>query len=254
MKDTAKSVKMNDSAKSVEEKIRKGWATYFNCSSNDFQSPGTKIISSKDFVDSKMAIIWHIGKMAFVQIDPAFSDRFFELREKTLTPMNISAADVCSFFGDKQVSLDHTDYIYYLSPNEFIPFSPEEEFTVRQLSMKDKKDLDALHKACPFDEVDNAYVHIDHELAFGAFFEHKLVSAASAYDWRGFAVDAGVLTRPDFRRKGLGKAVISAICEKEIVNDRIMQYRAHIELISSWKIPESLGFKRYYKEETLLFS
>ncbi|MFQ5977869.1 MAG: GNAT family N-acetyltransferase [Candidatus Heimdallarchaeota archaeon] len=120
--------------------------------------------------------------------------------------------------------------------------------------MKDKKDLDALHKSCPFDEVDNAYVHIDHELVFGAFFEHKLVSAASAYDWRGFVVDLGVLTRPDFRRKGLGKAVVSAMCEKEIANDRIMQYRAHIELISSWKIPESLGFRRYFKEETLLFS
>ncbi|MFQ5977911.1 MAG: hypothetical protein ACE5OZ_07280 [Candidatus Heimdallarchaeota archaeon] len=102
---------MNDSAKSVEEKIRKGWAEYFNCSSNDLQSPGTKIIPSKEFVDSKMAIIWHIGKMAFIQVDPAFSARFSELSEKMLNPMNISAADVCSFFGDKQVSLDHTDYI-----------------------------------------------------------------------------------------------------------------------------------------------
>ncbi|MFX0117255.1 MAG: GNAT family N-acetyltransferase [Candidatus Hodarchaeota archaeon] len=245
---------MNDSASFAVERIRKGWAEYFNCSPSDLDSPGTRIIPSRDFADSRMAIIWHIGKMAFVQIDPDFSESFSEFIEEIQDSMSISAADVCSSFCNWQITLDHTDYIYYLSPNEFVPFTPEREYIVRQLSMKDKNLLDTLHSACPFDEVDNAYVHIDHELAFGAFFEQTLVAAASVYDWRGITGDVGVLTHPGFRRKGLGKSVVSAICEREIANDRIVQYRAHVELISSWKIPEALGFKRYFKEETLLFS
>lgn len=64
-------------------------------------------------------------------------------------------------------------------------------------------------------------------------------------------MDIGALTHSAFRRKGLGKAVVGALCAWAIENGYIAQYRYNVENTASARVAQSLNFKLYAEEETL---
>jgi predicted GNAT family acetyltransferase len=100
------------------------------------------------------------------------------------------------------------------------------------------------------EEVDEGYVEIDHQIAFGCFVGKQMVAAASGYERTGF-MDLGVLTHSAFRRKGLGKAVVGALCAWSTENGYIAQYRHDMTNTGSARVAQSLNFKVYAEEETL---
>jgi len=75
-----------------------------------------------------------------------------------------------------------------------------------------------------------------------------MVACASLYDWRGFG-DPGVLVHPDYRKRGLGKAVVSPICQWVLNQGRVMNYRCGSRNTGSARIAKSLGFTQYFEIE-----
>jgi predicted GNAT family acetyltransferase len=112
----------------------------------------------------------------------------------------------------------------------------------------------ALKQACAPDDVETADVEVDHEVAFGCFADEAegapLVAAATGYRLTGF-MDIGVLTHPDFRRRGLGKAAVSALCAWGIAHNVIMQYRCDVDNVASHNIAQGLNFTLYFKHESI---
>jgi predicted GNAT family acetyltransferase len=75
----------------------------------------------------------------------------------------------------------------------------------------------------------------------------RIVAGASTYMWDGL-VDVGVLTDPDYRGQGLGKAAVSAACAHFVDNaaeSRIVCYRHGAKHAASRGIAQSLGFSFY---------
>lgn len=62
-------------------------------------------------------------------------------------------------------------------------------------------------------------------------------------------LDIGVLTHPEFRKKGLGRAVVGAVCDWSIQHDIIAQYRHNILNTGSQNVAKSLHFQTYFKSE-----
>jgi predicted GNAT family acetyltransferase len=58
-------------------------------------------------------------------------------------------------------------------------------------------------------------------------------------------VDIGVLTDLDYRRRGLGKAVVSAICAHYTGDPRVLCYRHDLRNVASQGVADSLGFVHY---------
>ncbi|MBY9000205.1 MAG: hypothetical protein KGD64_04770 [Candidatus Heimdallarchaeota archaeon] len=114
------------------------------------------------------------------------------------------ASDFIKYFGEENLSIDVYSSVHFLRPTDF---------TVKSLTKEDKADLEQLYSACEEIEVDEAWVLINHPQVVGCYYKDLLVSAASAtHYWANFA-DLGIITHPDFRGKGLGKVVVSALTE-----------------------------------------
>jgi len=64
------------------------------------------------------------------------------------------------------------------------------------------------------------------------------------YEWHGFS-DIGVITDPDYRRQGLGKAAVSGLCEAllQAGHERLILYRHEMENRGSQGVAESLNFQ-----------
>ena len=108
--------------------------------------------------------------------------------------------------------------------------------------------MSVLHAANTPEDVDEGYVEVTHQIAFGCFLDEQLVAAASGYERTGF-LDIGVLTHPEFRKKGLGKSAVGALCDWANQNGMIAQYRHDVLNTSSQNVARSLNFQMYFKSE-----
>jgi GNAT superfamily N-acetyltransferase len=143
------------------------------------------------------------------------------------------------------------DSLYlYLYPPDFRPAQAPPSFTVRKLHHDDEAALNVLKAACVEEEVEEGEVSVDDEIGFGCFYDAQMVALATGFRLTGF-MDIGVLTHPDFRRKGLGKAVVSALCTWCIETGIIAQYRCATTNTGSRNIARGLHFHRYFMQQSI---
>ena len=95
-------------------------------------------------------------------------------------------------------------------------------------------------------------VSVEDEIGFGCFDGDRLVAVATGFRLTGF-MDIGVLADPAYRRRGLSKAVVSALCAWCI--DRpimpIAQYRCLTTNTGSDAIARSLGFGMPQRQQSI---
>ncbi len=124
-------------------------------------------------------------------------------------------------FPDQEWKVSPAEKVLYLNPAEFRPFIKPE---VRQLSAADSHDLTVMHQGCSLAEQQAGEVNIDHPAIFGAYAGNRLAAAASLIDQGQGIADVGVLVHRDFRGQGYGRAVVSALSQWGLDNERIVQY------------------------------
>ncbi|WP_319940676.1 hypothetical protein [Xenorhabdus littoralis] len=85
--------------------------------------------------------------------------------------------------------------------------------TLRQLTEKEDEDVfSEFQSSVSEQDLNNAYVELDHWAVFGSFEQHRLVSAASMYPWDNAKIaDLGVLTLAPFRGKGHARKVYAQL-------------------------------------------
>lgn len=236
---------------SFEEAIYTNWATYFGCSTEHLTQPGTDLLPDERFRGSGELYLWRIGHHAFLQIDPALTALLEHLSQALQTPVTLTGEAIRTSAHDYPLSITASDVLCYLEPNAFRPVEAEVPFRSQQLTLADRAALERLHTACSEDDVDNAYVEIDHDTVWGVWHDRDVVAAASMYGTRSGFHDIGVLTHPAFRGRQLGKVVVSALCSYALAQDALVQYRCHEDLWSSLRLAQALGFRKYFQQQTL---
>ena len=117
----------------------------------------------------------------------------------------------------------------------------------RQLLPSDANALNELHGA--IDPQQRWYVEIDHPVVFGLFSDDRLVSAASHFLFQDFHVAAaGVLTHPEYRRRGFGTAVVSAAVAWALERRFAVEWSTSESNLGSLGIARRLGFEPYASE------
>ncbi len=231
-----------------ESTIYQNWTEYFGSPVETAQQYGTTLLSESKYDGDKIIALWYIGKHTFVQLDPAYH---FQLDEMVKTlPANISLTGdhIQTALGSEMIVSRDIGLAHYLFPQDLPEYIPPHPFILRQLTEADADVMSALHSANTPEDVDEGYVEVTHQIAFGCFHGEQLVAAASGYERTGF-MDIGVLTHPEFRKKGLGKAVVGALCDWSIQHDIIVQYRHNILNTGSQNVAKSLNFQMYFKSE-----
>ncbi len=144
----------------------------------------------------------------------------------------------------------------YLDPDGFLPAPAVPGIELRRLDAKaDWELIKGLLDACSEEEVDDAEIYEDDPDAevFGGFAEGRLVGYAGFRYWEEKFADIGILCNPEFRQRGLGKCLVSALSEWCLDNDVVPMYRVDPENTGSRRIAEALGFTMWVRIDVLNF-
>jgi len=237
--------------KTFEQTIYHKWTNSFGRSTETAHQSGTTIVPESNYEGKKVIVLEYIGSHTFAQIDPFYFQALNQLVQSLPPGTSMNGTHIQGAWEESAIQHGH-GITYYLHPSDLPSQRPAQPFTLRKLTNEDADAMASLHQACTEEEVEEGYVEVTHQIAFGCFLDEQLVAASSGYERTGF-LDIGVLTHPAFRRKGLGRAVVAALCEWAVQKHIIPQYRHDVLNVNSQFIAESLNFKPYFKTEAFTF-
>ncbi|PWD52185.1 GNAT family N-acetyltransferase [Serinibacter arcticus] len=148
------------------------------------------------------------------------------------------------------VHLNGADHVFHLSQPERAAVRAEGSADgVRLLSPEDGDDVAAFAafgRAAPPDDAEEAYVELEHWRVVGAFDGDRLVAAASAYPWAGSVLaDIGVLTLPEVRGRGHGRACVRRLSGAVLAAGHEPLYRCQLDNAASVGLARSAGFTAF---------
>jgi GNAT superfamily N-acetyltransferase len=123
----------------------------------------------------------------------------------------------------------------------------DDDGTVRPLERHDARALSRLRVACPHEEWAErvgGFAVDGHEVVHGRFVDGRLVAVAAA------GVDdavggIGVVTHPDHRGRGHGRAVVASVSRALLDDGLVPEYRASEAWTASLSLARGVGFERY---------
>jgi RimJ/RimL family protein N-acetyltransferase len=221
-------------------------AAYYGIPAAEIERPRTvlRLIEPEDW-DEWLELI-PVGAGAGIAIPPHLWDAVAAVHAAHPGNHLLSGADFQAAWGQPAARIGHFA-LYMLDRALFRPFTPDSRYTVRALTAADAAAFAAFQARCSAPDLEESDISLEQEAPYGVFDGDRMVAGTSTYMWVGL-VDVGVLTDPDYRRQGLGKAAVSAACAHS-VNDpaesRIVCYRHGLNNAGSRRIAESLGFSFY---------
>lgn len=156
--------------------------------------------------------------------------------------------------AEHRITLHGADYLFYFPAGvaaSLVPADPSRN--ARQLSADDEAAFTEFCATSSEDDLDAAYVELDHWLVFGAFDGDRLVCAASMYPWQESKIaDMGILTLPAYRGKGYARDTVHAICKHAISLGFEPQYRCQLDNQASVSLAKSAGLSLFGTWDNLL--
>ncbi len=230
--------------------IYTNWAESLSCTVDHLKAPGTDLIPEEALAGSGAIHIRRIGRRAIARLDPALLEIARRALARLPGPAALEPAHLAPVLASRAIRKVEEGRLLYLFPPDFRPFNRPPDTKIRQLALDDAAALAALQEACTPEEVEMGEVSVEDEIGFGCFAGESLVAVATGFRLTGF-MDIGVLTHPAYRRRGLGKAVVSALCAWCIAEPAIAQYRCDAANTGSYRIARALGFRNYFEEQSI---
>ncbi len=138
---------------------------------------------------------------------------------------------------------DEADRIHVYLPAALVGL--QEQHAVRTLTQDDAEAFARFEAASDPDELDEAYVELDHWCVMGVFDGDTLVAATSAYPWRDTKLaDIGVITLASHRRRGLAVQMVHAISQEIAQRGYEPMYRAGVSNDASAGVALAAGMTR----------
>jgi RimJ/RimL family protein N-acetyltransferase len=218
------------------------WLNYD--ATNESGSPGEHHIVVDDTLpkNRSLMLLEPVGGDGILSLTSALAERL------GLSGQTAVSADALAHALDvTALKLNGPDHLFYLPTQEQASVrservSPE----TRQLTDTDADAFADLAAQAPANDLDEAFVELDHWLVFGTFVGEQLVSAASMYPWRRTQLaDLGVITLPAYRGQGLAKATVRAISAQALRQGYEPQYRCQLDNAPSIALANSAGFVRF---------
>ncbi|TCZ78970.1 N-acetyltransferase [Paenibacillus albiflavus] len=152
------------------------------------------------------------------------------------------------------ITLHGADYVFYFSETEKNVLLQEiMESDLRQLTEQDNAVFSEFESAASEQDLDDAFVELDHWAVFGSFEQNRLVCAASMYPWEDDTqiADLGVLTLTPFRGKGHARKVVRSICKYAYDQGYEPQYRCQLDNHASTLLAKAAGLTLFGKWDVI---
>lgn len=238
------------SKRDFDRQVEALWAAHFGCATEDFGRDGTTLLPRGRLQGGNVIHIVYIRKRALAEIDPGLKDELGGVLHDAGEKAVLSSELLLRAWGKERIGEVDAGLIFHLRPGDLVRPKLDAQFTLRRLTAEDQPALEALRARCTEYEIDDAYVEIEHEIAWGCFREAQLVAVGSGYPRNGF-MDYGVLTDPDLRGQGLARHVVCALADDTAAGGLIPQYRCNRVNKASRRVAEAAGFTLYYTTESV---
>lgn len=159
----------------------------------------------------------------------------------------IGAPELDAALRQAGIGLNGADHLFYFAiPGQTALREQPEPDSVRQLTAEDADLFADFTAQAPADDLDEAFVELDHWLVFGCFVDGRLAAAASLIPWSGtkFA-DLGILTLPEFRGRGYGRQTVRAACAHALALGYEPQYRCQPDNAPSNALAAAAGLSLF---------
>ncbi len=218
-------------------------AAHYGIPADALDRPGTSLCPVEpEHWDDWLELI-PVGARVGLEVPPALRERVAALAAAHPADHVLTGADFVAAWGSEGARVGHMK-VYMLDEAAFRPFTPDARYTVRALTKADRAGFDAFQARCLPEERAEADISVDQAAPYGVLDGARLVAAASTYLWLGL-VDVGVLTDPEYRQQGLGKAVVSAVAEHVTAQGGILCYRHALNNTGSQGVAEGLHLSLY---------
>lgn len=165
----------------------------------------------------------------------------------------LSEAILRRLLRERGIALHGADYLFYFTEADKTALQRDAPSdNLRRLTEQDGDAFAAFQAAAPEQDLDDAYVELDHWAVYGAFDQGRIVCAASMYPWDDAAIaDLGVLTLPAHRGQGLARQVVRAICRHAYQQGYQPQYRCQLDNHASRALAAAAGLSVFGKWEVV---
>jgi RimJ/RimL family protein N-acetyltransferase len=165
----------------------------------------------------------------------------------------LTESDFRQVLGEAGLKLYGADYLFYfLDADREALLREDPKPGVRRLAQDDAAVFAEFASSASEQDLDDAYVELEHWAVFGAFAQDRLVSVASAYPWGGARIaDLGVLTLPEFRGQGHARAVVWALFRYAADQGYEPQYRCQLDNQASVALAAAAGLTQFGRWEAV---
>jgi len=203
---------------------------------NETSAPDTVIVDPTLSDDHSLSILTVNGR------------RIIALTPQRAEQLAIAPGDTVTAEQLAPITLNDPDHIFYLPLDEQANLTSDAvQPTTRQLGPDDAVAFERFAAEAPDDDLDEAFVELDHWLVFGTFVDGRLVAAASMYPWAlttgaSTLADLGVITLPEFRGQGKARATVRAMSARALELGYEPQYRCQLDNAASIALARKAGF------------
>ncbi len=155
----------------------------------------------------------------------------------------LTEAELRKRLRDAGIVLNGADNLFYFTEaDKAVLLQDSPSGHVRALKAKDAAAFSLFQGSASDEDLDAAYVELDHWLVYGAFDGDRLVCTASMYPWQDRRIaDLGVLTLTSDRGKGHARHVVRAISRAAYEKGYEPQYRCQLDNHASVALAGNVG-------------
>jgi RimJ/RimL family protein N-acetyltransferase len=208
----------------------------------------TVVINPDLSEDRRLMVLETYDGRVMAVLTPALADKLALSQQQ-----NLSGSVFRRKLNEAGVILHVLEYLYYFTESKKNVLLHEPlEGSLRQLTEQDDAVFSAFQSSASKQDLDEAYVELDHWAVFGSFEQNRIVSAASVYPWRNSQIaDIGILTLFPFRGKGHARKVVRSISKYVYEQGYEPQYRCSENNHASASLAKASGLTFYGKWELI---
>ena len=226
--------------------FQKAIVRWMGCDPDLIDTPGVSVAGASDRAESRVSAGYRVGSHFYITCDPAVEALLSSATADMEPSLDAWVATGHELGGELLgSSLMHVPGASGLASAA----QPADEYEVRALDLEvDRLLVERFVAGNSEDDLDQAEVELDNldelvEITTGADAEIASWSSCRPFDMAEAFGDIGVLTHPDHRHRGLGRATVSAICTRMADAGLSPLYRCDVINTGSAALAVSLGFE-----------
>lgn len=210
-----------------------------------------QIFSKDDYEESKQLRHYNLSNQSILIVPTSLMDEviqamknissdqenLLEYLKKTLELKNHNFTDETAFL--------------FLDPKDHLLAFLDSAYEISEVDDNMIDTFETFTKDCSQEDLDEGLVSLDDSLVYGCFYKNKLVGVASYWFLTNHLADIGVIVHPDYRKKGIGKALVSRLSQWGMKQGKINMYRHDRKNKKSRRVALAVGFEEHVNLEVM---